>query len=66
VLAEDNPLARLEQLRSEHLVVLEALDAQGRERAGRHGEHGAVTVELYETHVAAERVDHLAQVTRLL
>jgi hypothetical protein len=25
-----------------------------------------VTVELYETHVAAEEVDHLAQVGRLL
>jgi hypothetical protein len=59
-------LARLEQLRGEHLAVLEALDARGWERAGQHGEHGAVTVELYETHVAAEEVDHLAQVARLL
>jgi len=46
--------------------MLEALDAQGWERTGQHGEHGAATVELYETHVAAEEVDHLAQVARLL
>jgi hypothetical protein len=59
-------LARLEQLRGQHLAVLEAMDAQGWELTGQHGEHGAVTVELYETHVAAEEVDHLAQVARLL
>ena len=46
--------------------MLEALDAQGWERTGQHGEHGAATVELYETHVAAEEVDHLTQVARLL
>ena len=59
-------LARLEQLRGQHLAVLESLDGQGWERTGQHGEHGAVTVELYESHVAAEEVDHLAQVARLL
>jgi hypothetical protein len=42
------------------------MDAQGWELTGQHGEHGAVTVELYETHVAAEEVEHLAQVARLL
>ena len=59
-------LARREQLRGEHLAVLEAMDARDWERAGQHGEHGAVTLELYETHVAAEEVDHLAQIARLL
>jgi hypothetical protein len=59
-------LARLEQLRRDHLAVLEALDAAGWERTGHHGEHGELTVELYETHVAAEEVDHLAQIARLL
>jgi hypothetical protein len=59
-------LARLEQLRGQHLAVLEAMDARGWDRAGEHGEHAGVTVELYETHVAAEEVDHLAQVARLL
>jgi DinB superfamily len=59
-------LARLEQLRRQHLAMLEGLDASGWQRTGRHGEHGTMSVELYETHVAAEEVDHLAQVARLL
>src|SRR5512133_1452795 len=62
----DHELTRLEQLRRDHLTVLEALDGPGWERTGRHGEHGELTVELYETHVAAEEVDHLAQIARLL
>jgi hypothetical protein len=56
----------LEQLRRQHLAVLEGLDGPGWERTGRHGEHGEVTIELYATHVAAEEVDHLAQIARLL
>ena len=59
-------LARLEKLRRDHVAVLEALEGPGWERIGRHGEHGELTVELYETHVAAEEVDHLAQIARLL
>jgi hypothetical protein len=59
-------LARLEQLRGQHLAVLDGLDAPGWERTGQHGQHGAMSVELYETHVAAEEVDHLAQIARLL
>ena len=62
----DHELARLEQLRQDHLSVLDSLDGPGWERTGRHGEHGQLTVELYETHVAAEEVDHLAQIARLL
>jgi hypothetical protein len=46
--------------------VLEALDGAGWQRTGQHGEHGELTVELYETHVAAEEVDYLAQIARLL
>jgi hypothetical protein len=42
------------------------MDAPAWERSGRHGEHGELTVELYETHVAAEEIDHLAQIARLL
>jgi hypothetical protein len=60
----ERELARLERLRAEHLAVLERLDASGWDRTGRHGEHGEMTVELYETHVAAE-IDHLAQIARL-
>ena len=59
-------LARLERLRAEHLAELDKLDGSGWERAGRHGQHGLMSVELYETHVAAEEVDHLAQIARLL
>jgi DinB family protein len=59
-------LARLEELRRQHVAELVALDGSGWERTGRHGAHGEMSVELYETHVAAEEVDHLAQIARLL
>jgi hypothetical protein len=55
----------LKQLRRQHLDLLEGLEGEGWERTGQHGEHGVMSVELYETHVAAE-VDHLAQIARLL
>ena len=58
--------ASLEQLRAEHLALLIELDGPSWERTGRHGEHGDLSVELYEIHVAAEEVDHLAQIARLL
>ena len=61
----EGELARLEELRRQHLAELEALDGSGWARTGRHGEHGELSVELYETHVAAEEVDHLAQIARL-
>jgi hypothetical protein len=48
------------------LEVLEVLEGSGWERTGRHGEHGTMSVEVYETHVAAEEVGHLAQIARLL
>lgn len=59
-------LGRLERLRAAHLAELESLSDQGWRRTGRHGQHGEMTIELYETHVAAEEVDHLAQIARLL
>jgi DinB superfamily len=61
----EEELARLDELRRQHLAELEALDGSGWARTGRHGEHGELSVELYETHVAAEEVDHLAQIARL-
>ena len=61
----EGELARLEELRRQHLSLLEGLDGSGWERTGRHGQHGRMSVELYETHVAAEEVDHLAQIGRL-
>jgi hypothetical protein len=48
------------------LALLIGLDRPSWERTRRHGEHGDMSVELYETHVAAEEVDHLAQIARLL
>jgi hypothetical protein len=62
----EGELARREQLRTEHLAPLDGLDGAGWERTGQHGQHGLMSVELYETHVAAEEVDHLAQIARLL
>jgi hypothetical protein len=62
----EEELARLERLRAAHLALLVGLDGPGWERTGRHGEHGELSLELYETHVAAEEVDHLAQIARLL
>ncbi len=59
-------IGRLERLRAEHLAELDKLGSPGWERTGRHGQHGQMSVELYETHVAAEEVDHLAQIARLL
>lgn len=59
-------ISRLDRLRAQHLAELEALSEAGWERTGRHGQHGEMTIELYETHVAAEEVDHLAQIARLL
>jgi hypothetical protein len=48
------------------MALLVGLDGPSWERTGRHGEHGEMSLELYETHVAAEEVDHLAQIARLL
>lgn len=50
--------------RADHVSLLESLDDDGWHRTGHHEEHGSVTVELYEVHVANEDVDHLAQIAR--
>jgi hypothetical protein len=39
----EEELARLEQLRRQHLDLLEGLDASGWERSGQHGQHGLMT-----------------------
>ena len=62
----DAELRRLAELRAAHVALLEGLDDAGWERVGIHGEHGRMTVERYEGHVAAEEVDHLAQIARLM
>ena len=61
----DTELRRFAALRADHVSLLESLDDAGWNRTGIHGEHGRMTVERYETHVAAEDVDHLAQIARL-
>jgi hypothetical protein len=43
------------QLRWEHVGVPEVLDGPGWERTGRHGQHGTMSVEVYETHVGCPR-----------
>ena len=59
-------LDRFERVRAEHVALLEGLDDAGWRRTGVHGEQGPVDVELYEMHGAAEDVDHMAQIARLL
>lgn len=59
-------LERFEQIRREHLGVLEALDEAGWSRTGIHAEQGPMDVTLYETHVAGEDVDHMAQIARMV
>ncbi len=62
----ETELQRFEELRGLHFDELDALHAAEWERTGDHGVHGEMSIELYETHVAAEEVDHLAQIARLL
>ncbi|MEP7082335.1 MAG: DinB family protein [Chloroflexota bacterium] len=59
-------LERFERVRSEHVALLEGLDDAGWRRTGVHGEQGPMDVELYEMHGAAEDVDHMAQIARLI
>ncbi len=59
-------LERFARLRAEHLGILDGLDDAGWRRVGIHGEHGRMTVEEYVSHVAAEEVDPLAQLARLV
>ncbi len=59
-------LARWESLRAEHVALLESLDAHGWARHGVHEEQGAMTVQLYESHIAGEDADHMAQMARLI
>lgn len=59
-------LARFEALRGEHLALLDSLEDPGWQRPGVHQEQGAMTIQLYETHMAGEDADHLAQIARLV
>lgn len=52
--------------RRAHVDLLASLSADAWDRTGRHEVQGNTTVRLYETHVAAEDVDHLAQIADVL
>lgn len=54
------------ELRHEHLRLLRGLSEQHWQRSARHETHGDITLTELEAHVAAEEVDHLAQLARLL
>jgi hypothetical protein len=62
----EEALERFEQIRREHLGVLEGLDEAGWSRRGTHAEQGPMDVLLYEHHVAGEDVDHMAQIARMV
>jgi hypothetical protein len=59
-------LRRFLSLRAEHLALLEALDDAGWRRPGVHAENGPMSVQLYESHIAGEDADHMAQIARLV
>lgn len=58
-------LRRLEDTIAALIADLGALDDAGWERTGRHEAHGRMSIAVYLTHVAAEDIDHLAQIARL-
>lgn len=62
----DAELDRFEELRREHVALLESLDDAGWSRAGRHAEHGPITIQQLTAHSAGEDMDHLAQIARLI
>ncbi len=59
-------LERWERLRAEHVALLDGLDDAGWQRRGVHEENGPMTVQLYESHIAGEDSDHMAQIARLV
>lgn len=59
-------LGRFLALRAEHVGLLQGLGDDGWRRGGVHEEQGPMTVQLYESHIAGEDADHLAQIARLL
>ncbi|HET8571670.1 MAG TPA: DinB family protein [Candidatus Limnocylindria bacterium] len=59
-------LRRFLALRAEHLGLLESLDDAGWRRPGVHAENGPMSVQLYESHIAGEDADHMAQIARLV
>lgn len=58
-------LQRLQETIASLVATLERLDDGGWRRTGRHETHGRLSIAEYLAHVAAEDVDHLAQLARL-
>ena len=58
-------LRRLQETIAALVATLESLDDGGWRRTGRHETHGRLSIAEYLAHVAAEDVDHLAQLARL-
>lgn len=59
-------LNRFSALRDQHAAALADLDDAGWQRVGRHEEHGTITIQLHEAHVAGHDGDHLAEIARLI
>lgn len=62
----EQELLRYEQSRAAHVASLATLDSTAWSRTGQHASFGRLTVELYETLIAGEDMDHLAQIARLI
>ena len=59
-------LARFTVLRGEQVDLLAGLAEHQWQRAGRHEEHGTITVLQLAAHTAGEDADHFAQIARLI
>jgi hypothetical protein len=59
-------LDRYDRSRERHLALLTSLPESAWQRRGIHEAAGEMTVAMYELHVGAEDVDHLAQIARAL
>lgn len=61
----DPEVQRFETLRAEQIALLEPLPAAAWARAGRHQEHGDVTIQDLVGHLVAHDAAHLAEIARL-
>lgn len=59
-------LTHFEKLRTEQAELLAGLADDQWQRAGRHEEHGVITVQQLAAHTAGEDADHFAQIARMI
>lgn len=64
-LAIEPTLRRLQDTIAALVADLGGLDDAGWRRIGHHAAHGRISIAAYLAHVAAEDIDHLAQIARL-